>query len=1507
MSFFGLFQQRDEKPHAAGDASPDSVFAIKVSEITPNLLSSDRDAGNRDVPYQMQQTGEESGNGKGPGAHSEPRAAEADRAAMSPDRLRRRWVSTRKEMKGATELVEAKLDLVESYFDQIAAIFDIVAGESGLLTAPLVHGLLTEMLPSVTMPPEVPGPRSDGPPLTLAQFIALLVWVASAGKPQRRPELGLSAIPPKSPTKRPGSPTPKRPGSPTPKRRATSAPIEPGSPAKEAANDSPKPKDAVTDALRQFSENQEARLREAIKTWQMLKSDAGVVAFIEKETLVLERAFVLGCTDRPATEYHPWNGPVAQVEGLRMRLGQFAKHASCGDGENEGPALLTTPLRDHAQPVVVHLPTPCVLHKGEVTADACPWLRDAAGRASPSLLLAQLPLLYMCAVVECATTRSGITTLTRKDPTSTPAPASPVRSGSPTKAAEDDKSFDLSFAAYVCCVVTCSAIKYGGGGGAQMDPTDKVAAGLANLLALRDEEETILAWCAGKFPLPDPPDATAAARIQARLRGKRQRKQFVHEVGCMLLVQLKLRNKLMRIRARAEVMRRKSLQIGHLQAKMEEEARQALEEAQAARAAQGLERMASRKAKAQRPGGAGGSALEFAASLTGLSGQSDPLKKAPGARDVAAAAGGKKKSRRRSVSSDADTEKMRELAGAAGERSGDTPPAMPAGPTFGGVTSGVQPGCWGDISSAAGGSGAATSGSGSAAAAAKQPKEKEGAQSGKEKKQRRENVAGEKTSSEKVKLKKVKKGAKTAALLVAAMEDPRHLLFTGMTEESRQSACECMFEVKVKRGTDVIKQGDKGDNVYIVESGRYEVFLEQFGGGTKAVHAYQQPGDSFGELAVMYSCARAATIRCAEPGKLWGLDRSSYKEICRQQGSADDVASLLSACKPLSHCNRQAIAKLSDNLQIVKCASGNTLIRPGVPLDSMYIVQSGGMKLTPSAAFADEAVTAAAANAASDGKVVADAGELLAPRDLKVGDCFGEEALGGSDKKLASSKVVATEDTVLARVTRDNFFRHVGDLDDIDRKHFNWSSLGACGALMALWDYHPTVQQHIAVLMSLKEYEDGDVIAEQGRVLKMIHVVHSGEVEQRAATGSGWFGGSQGDQAPTNLEPLTAGAVFGERALISPKDAATTTLVARGKTVCMVVGADPVQKQVGPLPPLFKNAEQRRARRAKSATISLDSLKREKILGVGTFGAVYLSLDPETGEAYALKCIRKHKVFEMGQCEHIISECKLLNECEHPFIVRLVRAFEDTGSLYLMLELTLGGELFSVLADEGSFPERRSCFYSSMTVAAFEYLHERNIIYRDLRPENLLIDAEGYLKVVDFGFAKRIDGKTFTVCGTPDYMAPEIILNKGHGKAVDWWTAGILLFEMLTGFPPFEGNGAIDLYKKIVHAQVVYPGSVPPHGKDVIGRLLTRNPDTRIGQKSEDVKAHPFYKKIVWQSLLDKKIVAPFKPTIKDIYDTSNFEECEDPDAGVAVSLEALPPDVFEEFSALVRTQENIK
>jgi protein kinase X len=205
-----------------------------------------------------------------------------------------------------------------------------------------------------------------------------------------------------------------------------------------------------------------------------------------------------------------------------------------------------------------------------------------------------------------------------------------------------------------------------------------------------------------------------------------------------------------------------------------------------------------------------------------------------------------------------------------------------------------------------------------------------------------------------------------------------------------------------------------------------------------------------------------------------------------------------------------------------------------------------------------------------------------------------------------------------------------------------------------------------------------------------------------------------------------------------------------------------------------------------------------------------------------------------------------------------------------------------------------------MVVAAFDYLHDRLIVYRDLKPENLLFDADGYLKVVDFGFAKRVEDRTWTVCGTPEYMAPEIILNKGHGVAVDWWTVGILLYELFVGYPPYEGKDAMDLYKKIVSGDIKYPKKITPQGQDCIRKLLHPSQTERLGSSkdgAEDVKKHGFYKKLAWQSLLAKKIEAPFKPKINDPLDTSNFEEFDDPDEGVPVNSK-LPKGLFHDFSA---------
>ena len=189
--------------------------------------------------------------------------------------------------------------------------------------------------------------------------------------------------------------------------------------------------------------------------------------------------------------------------------------------------------------------------------------------------------------------------------------------------------------------------------------------------------------------------------------------------------------------------------------------------------------------------------------------------------------------------------------------------------------------------------------------------------------------------------------------------------------------------------------------------------------------------------------------------------------------------------------------------------------------------------------------------------------------------------------------------------------------------------------------------------------------------------------------------------------------------------------------------------------------------------------------------------------------LKKCEILRLKQQDHIHSEYNILKQLNHPFIVEMKGLITtDPKYLYFILEFIQGGELFTILRSQGSFPEEQAKFYGAHIITIFEYLHSKNIVYRDLKPENVLINVNGYLKLTDFGFAKIVDGKTYTLCGTPEYLAPEIILNKGHSKPVDWWTLGILLYEMLVGIDPFNDDDPMMIYQKIIKGKIKFPKSV---------------------------------------------------------------------------------------------------
>ena len=227
--------------------------------------------------------------------------------------------------------------------------------------------------------------------------------------------------------------------------------------------------------------------------------------------------------------------------------------------------------------------------------------------------------------------------------------------------------------------------------------------------------------------------------------------------------------------------------------------------------------------------------------------------------------------------------------------------------------------------------------------------------------------------------------------------------------------------------------------------------------------------------------------------------------------------------------------------------------------------------------------------------------------------------------------------------------------------------------------------------------------------------------------------------------------------------------------------------------------------------------------GTGSFGRVRLVKHIKTGRFYALKMLSKALVLRTKQLDHILCEKHVLDELSFPFIVNMYTTFQDENYLYMVLEYSIGGEFFTHLRKAQRFANDTARFYAAGVVLTFEYLHNRNVIYRDLKPENLLLDATGHLKICDFGFSKKVDpgSNTWTLCGTPEYLAPEIILNKGHGKAVDWWALGILIFEMLAGYPPFYSDDRMQLYQTILSGKIEFPRHFKKEARDLISRLLT--------------------------------------------------------------------------------------
>ncbi|XP_063225447.1 cGMP-dependent protein kinase, isozyme 1-like [Bacillus rossius redtenbacheri] len=420
----------------------------------------------------------------------------------------------------------------------------------------------------------------------------------------------------------------------------------------------------------------------------------------------------------------------------------------------------------------------------------------------------------------------------------------------------------------------------------------------------------------------------------------------------------------------------------------------------------------------------------------------------------------------------------------------------------------------------------------------------------------------------------------------------------------------------------------------------------------------------------------------------------------------------------------------------------------------------------------------------------------------------------------------------------------------------------------------------MADLLSVKYYDAGDRIVEEGTQGDAFYIISGGSVRVTKR--------NPGSSAELEVGVLEAGSYFGELALLGHERRQATVTALPPGVECLVLAREPFQRLLGgieglksktyptvdPLPETPREAAEGRAQ------VRLQNLRRVGVLGGGAFGRVDLVQDRASRSTYALKRLSKHLVVSQRLQTFVYNEKHVMLACAScPFVPRLYETYKDSKYIYFLMEPCLGGDVITLLQERRRFEDHVARFITGCVVEAIDFLHNKGIVYRDLKPENLLLDSRGYIKMADFGFAKRIgtSGKTWTMVGTTEYFAPEIVLNKGHNRAVDYWTLGILIFELLDGRTPFAAPDPMDVCSRILTGidAVGFPAHVSPRARSLVRQLCRRVPAERLGYQGRgvaDIRQHGWFQALRWDALRRKDITSPIVRRVKSNTDMKYFQ-----------------------------------
>jgi len=568
-------------------------------------------------------------------------------------------------------------------------------------------------------------------------------------------------------------------------------------------------------------------------------------------------------------------------------------------------------------------------------------------------------------------------------------------------------------------------------------------------------------------------------------------------------------------------------------------------------------------------------------------------------------------------------------------------------------------------------------------------------------------------------------------------------LFQGLHEDDRKELFQSMYLLEYQPNQDIIKQGEEGRNFYVIFQGSPMVRIAN-SKNELVVEKRLRPGDTFGEVALLHSVPRSATVTCCEDSrvKVWALDRVTFSQLLSNSAfnRRNRYVALLKKVEPLKHLEEYNIMLLADALEPRSFLKDETIVQQGkLETAGFHIIEKGSVSVRLE--LAEKEVNR-----------------------LKKGDYFGEVTLLREEPPTAS--VIC--DTNVDTLTLDNASFH--------------RLLGA------------EARKGFASSMTQYKYDDMDT-----------SVRNANKVATATAAA-----------APDIDTSGVGGKVEGKHTLVTS------------------------QSQRGEFSFL-------------------------KEIGLGMSGVAYLCQLSQYNKYVVVKMMKKMKLLRMNQVENVMRERAILQQFDCPFIVSGFGSFQDKHYLYLAMEFMAGGELFRLLVEKKKLEVAPARFYAAEVLLALEYIHKRGYVYRDLKPENILLDAQGFSKLADLGFCKPLKRgeKTYTTCGTTDYMSPEVMLCKGHDRGADLWSFGVFIFEMLAGFAPFESATDNDRYNKILRGTIVFPDDFNLHAKDIVSQLCTVDVSKRLGYTAaglEEVKQHRFFAGVDWRAMEEHKIEPPFKP-----------------------------------------------